>query len=131
MVQQPHARKARLGDLRRADCVIGARGFAAALRVQPRVALAEADEVGLHAVGDAEIEMPAVCELEKARSAEVVIVAEPVDISPEFARGARNIRFADQIFASLDDRRGEAEVEAEQCGLFRHALEQPCEHFLA
>ena len=71
---KPHAGEARLGDLGGADRVIGAGGLAAALRVQRLVALAEADEVGLHAVGDAEIEMPPVRLLQEACGAEVLVV---------------------------------------------------------
>ena len=119
-VKQAHAREARLGDLRRADRVIGAGGLAAALRVEPRVALAEVDEVGLHPVGDAEIEMPAVDAVSRKLAAPRSSSSHlRVDIGPELARGCSAVRLAGQIFAALDDRRGEAEVEAEQGRLLR------------
>ena len=86
-VEQAHAREAGLGDLGRADRVIGRSRLAAALRIEPRVALAEVHELGFHAVRDAEIEMPAVGGFEEARRAEILVVAALVDIGPEFARG--------------------------------------------
>src|SRR6476661_9612172 len=64
-MEETHAREAGLGDLSGADRVIGARGLAAALGVEPRIALAKADEVGLHPVGDAEIEVPAMRDLKE------------------------------------------------------------------
>ena len=90
----------------------------AALRVQPRVALAEADEVGLHAVGDAEIEMAAVHFLQERCRAQILVAAFPIDISPEIAGIVGDVRFAGQIGAAFGEGRGEAEVEAEQ-GRFR------------
>ena len=44
-----------------------------------------------------------------------------VDIGPEFARGAGHVGLAGQIFAAFDDRRGEAEIEAEQARLLGRA----------
>ena len=85
-MKEAHSRKARLRDLRGADRVICARSLAAALRVEPRVALTEADEVGFHAIGDSEIEMPPVSYLEEARCAEILVVAFALDIGPELAR---------------------------------------------
>src|SRR5690348_9572789 len=113
-MQEAHSREARLGDLRRTDGVIGAGRLAAALRIQPRVALAEMHEASLHSVGDTEVKMAPVRFLEEACGAQVLVIAFPVDIGPEFARGLRHTGFAWQIFAALDQRRSEAEVEAEQ-----------------
>jgi len=129
-VEQAHAREARLGDLRGADRVIGARGLASALRVEPCIALAEPDEIRLHPIGDAEIEMPAMDMLEEARGAEVFVVAARIDIGPELARRRRHIRLARQIFAALNDWRSKTEIEAEQGRLSRSPLQKPIEHFL-
>ena len=74
-MEQTHAGEAGLGDLRRADRIIRACGLAPALRIQPRIALAKTDEVGLYPVCDAEIKMLAVRGLEEARGAEVFITA--------------------------------------------------------
>src|SRR6185295_13964590 len=130
-VEQAHAGEARFGDLRGADRVIGRGGLAAALGVEALVALAEMHEAGLHPVGDAEIEMAAVGDFEEARGAEVLVVAQRVDIGPELARGARYAGLTGQIGAALDDRRGEAEVEPEQGRLPGGSLEQPRKHLLA
>src|SRR5947209_12776337 len=127
-MHEAHPREARFGDLRRADRVIGAGNLAAALRIQASVALAKVHEAGLHPVGDAEIEVPAVRGLEEARGAEVVIGTELVDVGPEFARGLGDVRLTWQIFAALYQWRREAEVEAKQSGFFRSALDQPAEH---
>ena len=73
--------------------------------------------------------MLAVDLLEKARGAEILVAAAIVDIGPEFARGAGDAGLAEQIFAALDQRRSEAEVEAEQGGLGCGALQRwrfPC-----
>ena len=113
-MEQAHAREARLGDLRRADRVIEGRGLARALAVERLLALAEVHEAGLHPVGDAEIEMAAVGDLEEARRAEILVGAQRVDIGPELAGGLGNAGLAGQIFAAFDYRRREAEVEAEQ-----------------
>jgi hypothetical protein len=130
-VEQPHSGKARLRDLRRADRVVGARRLAPALRVQPRVALAEAHEIRFYPVGDSEIEMPPVRDLEEARGAKVLVVALRVDIGPELAACLRDVWLAEQILAAFDDRRGEAEVEAEQGRLPDSAFKEPVKHLLA
>ena len=75
--------------------------------------------------------MLAVRGLEEAGRAQVLVIALFIDIGPEFARMLRDIRFAGQIFATLDQRRRKAEVEAEQRRLLRSALQQPMEHLLA
>src|SRR5690606_284126 len=59
-VQQPHPRKARLGDLAGADRVVDGRGLAAAGRVEGMLAGAVVEEGALHPVGGPEIEMAAV-----------------------------------------------------------------------
>jgi len=51
--------------------------------------------------------------LEEAGGAEIVVLAQAVDISPEFTRGRRDVGFAGEILAAFDDRRSEAEVETE------------------
>src|SRR3982750_4809921 len=98
-MQQPHTRKARLRNLGGADGVIGTRGLPPTLRVEASVALAEANEVRLHAVGDPEVEMSAMRELEEAGGAKVLVVGLAVDIGPEFPGAGRDIRLADEIFA--------------------------------
>src|SRR5206468_11607795 len=130
-VKQAHSREARLGYLRGTDRVICARSLAAALRVEPRVTLAEANELSLHSVGDAKIEVLAVRNLEEACRLKILVVAAGIDISPELARGFGNLRFAGQIFSPFHDWRSEAEIEAEQRRFLRAALDQPMEHFLA
>jgi len=131
VMQEAHAGEARFRHLRCADRVIGAGGLAATLRVEPGVALAEVHEPAFHAVRNAEIEVPAMGDFEEARGAQVPVGADAVDIGPQRARGLRHVRLAGQILAALDDRRGRAEVEAEQSRLLRRALQQPGEHFLA
>ena len=128
-MEQPHSGKARLGDLRRADRVIGARGLAPPGGIERGVAAAEMNEVRLHPVGDPEIEMAAVDLLEEARRAEVVIVAGRIDIGPERARVVGHAGFARQIGATLDQRRGEAEIETEQGRRGGGLRDQPLEHF--
>src|SRR6185369_1853686 len=63
--------------------------------------------------------------------AEILVVAPLVDISPELAGCAGHIRLAGQIFTALDDRRREAEIEAEQGRLFRGAFQKPGEDLFA
>ena len=96
--------------------------------VQPLVALAKSDEVGLHSIGNAEIEVPPVRILQEAGRTEVLVVAEPIDIGPELARAIRDAALARQISPALGERRRKAEVETEQCGLLRGAFEKPVEH---
>src|SRR4029453_1252297 len=80
---------------------------------------------------DAEIEVSPVRDFEEAGGAQVLIVALAVDIGPELARSSRDSGLAQQIFASLDDRWGEAEVEAEQGRLLGRAHHQPAQDVLA
>ena len=125
LVKQAHSGEARLGDLGGADRVIGARRFAAALRVQPRVALAEMHEVRLHPVGDPEIEMAAMHSFEEARRRRDPHHSNGDRHRPRILGRSRARRLAGQIFAALGDRRGEAEIEAEQGWRFRRGFEQP------
>ena len=66
--------------------------------------------------------------LKKAGGAEIFIVAPGIDIGPEFAGGCGNAGLAGQIFATFDQRRREAEVEAEQGRDLRGAVQKPGEH---
>src|SRR3954447_8447365 len=128
-MKETHARKARLGDLGGANRIIGARCLAAALRIQPRVALAKVHEASLHPVGNAEIKMPSVRALEEARGTEVLVGTALVDIGPEGSRRLGHTRLARQIFAAFDERRREAEIETEQGRLLFSALQKPSENF--
>jgi hypothetical protein len=82
-------------------------------------------ELGLHAVGDAEIEMAAMGLLQEACGAEILVVRAALDIGPEFASGRRDIGFPGQIGAALHDRRREAEIETEQGRRLLRGGEQP------
>jgi len=75
MMQEAHSGEASLCDLGGTNRVVGARCLPAALRVQARVALTETDELRLHAVGDAKIEMAAMGDFEEARRAQVLVIA--------------------------------------------------------
>src|SRR4051794_12357317 len=130
-VKPAQAGEARLGDLGSADRIIGRGRLSAALRIEARIALAEADKVGFHPVGDAEVEVSPVRDLEKAGGSQILVVGLALDIGPEFAGGLRHIRFTDQIFATLDQRRSEAEVKAEQGRFLPRAFEQPVEDLLS
>src|SRR5215213_7853503 len=113
-MKEPHSREARLGDLGRADGVIGAGRLASALGIEVLVALPKVHEPRLFAVRRAEVEMAAVDTLEEAGGAEILVLAEPVDIGPERLRVVRQSGFSGKIFAALGNRRRKAEIEAEQ-----------------
>jgi len=68
--------------------------------------------------------------LEEARSAKIFVIALRIDIGPELARTLRNPAFARQILAAVGDRRGKAEVEAEQGRLLGRPLQHPREDLL-
>jgi hypothetical protein len=99
--------------------------------LQSCIALAEANEVGLSPVGDAEIEMRPMRDLKETRGAKILVVALSIDIGPEFARCPGHLGLARQIFPALDDRRGKAEIEPEKRGLLGRAFQEPGEYFLA
>src|SRR3546814_11357867 len=90
MVEQAHSGKARLGDLRRADRVVDSRCLAAPRGVERQLALAKVHEIGFPAIARAEIEMAAMTLFEEARRAKILVLANPIDISPEGAGALRS-----------------------------------------
>src|SRR3546814_728526 len=113
MVEQAHSGKARLGDLRRADRVVDSRCLAAPRGVERQLALAKVHEIGFPAIARAEIEMAAMTLFEEARRAKILVLANPIDISPEGAGALGNI-VTRQISAARRQRRGERAIDADQ-----------------
>src|SRR5438132_13918562 len=126
-MEQAHAGIAGLGDLRGADGVVERGCLAAAQRIEGLLAETVIQKIGLHAVGRAEIEVPAVVLLEEACGAEILVFANGVHIGPEGLCLYRYI-FTGQIGAALDDRWRTAEIEAEQGGSLCRCSEQPVQH---
>src|SRR6186997_1929749 len=124
-MEEAHSGKARLGDLRRPDRIIRAGCLSPAHPVQLLVALAEIHEVRLRPVRRSEIEMAPVDPLEEAGSAQVLVVAQRIDVGPERACRARYAAFTRKILTAIDNRRREAEIEAEQGRLFGSLSHQP------